>query len=498
MRVTVGQRLRAALRLLARTRRHELRAARSWLALAYGGLPPSRRLLRFARWTLDTLWRAIPNAAQWARYERRVSRTPVWLREPNPFENHPWRAAPAAQLPPQVEVVVIGAGLVGAAAAYHWSRLGQGHAVVLEMHAPAAGAGGRNAGVVTMGRYYYYVHDTVSRYLSRARRDLSRRHRDARAHRFAAAYVRAAYENHRAVRETIAREGIECDYVRRGWVWSTDADSAAKPAAAAAMGRAHGFHDWSALTPQEALQRGGIRGPFPAGYSAGAGTWNPARWIWGLFEVALRSPQVELYTRTRVLKLAAEGDGYRVVTDRGTLRARYVLNATESHTAALFPAFHGVIRAGQSQAAWGPSRGGSMRRGVALSSPQMFFGSAMEGTLVGSDMSLVPDREAGANRPSRFITSFVLAQMRRLFGIDSVVIRNEWSGTVGMTPDEYPVIGRMDDRGLYIVGGMAGSGSGVAFLGARHVICQMLGIAGPDYYPEELFSPRRFDSPPPG
>jgi hypothetical protein len=50
----------------------------------------------------------------------------------------------------------------------------------------------------------------------------------------------------------------------------------------------------------------------------------------------------------------------------------------------------------------------------------------------------------------------------------------------------------MDEKRLYMVGGMAGSGSGVAFNGGRHVVAKILGLDGPDHYPEKYFSPRRF------
>jgi glycine/D-amino acid oxidase-like deaminating enzyme len=70
--------------------------------------------------------------------------------------------------------------------------------------------------------------------------------------------------------------------------------------------------------------------------------------------------------------------------------------------------------------------------------------------------------------------------------------RNAGVVTMGMTPDEFPVIGLMDGKRLYIVDGLAGSGSGVSFLGARHVVRKILGKEDVDYYPEKYFSPMRF------
>ena len=47
---------------------------------------------------------------------------------------------------------VIGAGLVGAAAAYHWSKHGDKPLLVVEMNGVASGSAGRNEGLVVMGQ----------------------------------------------------------------------------------------------------------------------------------------------------------------------------------------------------------------------------------------------------------------------------------------------------------------------------------------------------------
>jgi glycine/D-amino acid oxidase-like deaminating enzyme len=104
----------------------------------------------------------------------------------------------------------------------------------------------------------------------------------------------------------------------------------------------------------------------------------------------------------------------------------------------------------------------------------------------------VRDKKAGSNQPSRFITEYVLTLLKGYFGLRQIRVASEWSGTVGYTPDEFPLVGLMDGKRLFMVGGMAGSGSAVSFNGARHVVCKILGIDRPDYYPEKYFSPRRF------
>ena len=364
--------------------------------------------------------------------------------------------------------------------------------VVLEMKDAASGSGGRNAGVVTMGRYYYYVHSTVLKNLEKSRPDLSEEKRVAYAHEFARPYVTAGVKSNQMIEETVKNEGIECDYVKKGWVWTTDEDSKDKPLAAQRMGEDTGFTDWIRISKEEAMEKAGIKTKYDAGHSQGTANWHPAKWIWGLFQVALKSQYVEFYSRTRVNEVRDAGEHYDIHTDRGLIKARYVINATESHTPSLFKEFHNILKAGQTQAAFGNSSGGTMQQGVAISSPQMFFSRTKDGILLGSDMSVVPDEEAGRNQPSRFITKYVSAFLKPLFGIKQMQVTNEWSGTVGMTPDEFPLIGLQDNRGLYIVGGMAGSGSGVSFLATQFIVFKILNIDCPDYYPEKYFSPKRF------
>jgi hypothetical protein len=90
--------------------------------------------------------------------------------------------------------------------------------------------------------------------------------------------------------------------------------------------------------------------------------------------------------------------------------------------------------------------------------------------MVGSDATRVPDHEAGRIQPSRFITKFLLGELRRYFGPSRYHVTHEWSGTVSYTPDEYPIVGVMDGHRQYIIGGMAGSGTGVSFNAARCVV----------------------------
>jgi glycine/D-amino acid oxidase-like deaminating enzyme len=158
--------------------------------------------------------------------------------------------------------------------------------------------------------------------------------------------------------------------------------------------------------------------------------------------------------------------------------------------------FHDRILPTQTQAASGDGGPTAMQPHVGISGTRGFFGKHGDKVMVGSDATRVPDLEAGRIQPSRFITKFLLGELRRYFGPSRYHITHEWSGTVSYTPDEYPIVGRMDGHRQYIIGGMAGSGTGVSFNAARCIVNRILGLTDePDDYPPEYFAPTRLLDP---
>ena len=222
----------------------------------------------------------------------------MWLKEPDPFDNHPFSTDSNARLPERVEVVVIGAGMVGSAAAYHWSKLAHASMLVLEKDGVASGSAGRNEGLVVMERDHDYVHHTVSAYLTRARHDLVHAESDRLAHEYAAAYCRAAYANGEMIAKTIQNEGIDCHYVRKGWVQASGPERLDQLDASMRM-ELKCFTDWTKITKGETFDRAGLRSETPSGFSIGAASWHPAKWVWGLMRIALESPHLLLFTRTK-------------------------------------------------------------------------------------------------------------------------------------------------------------------------------------------------------
>lgn len=493
--LTLAWRVRVFCELLLGLRKHDFRAARTWVNTMYPNVAWPARWLRFVRWALRQMWCEVPDVLRTATFAAPVSKTPLWLAERNPLENHPWAADSKAALPQQVAVLVVGAGFTGAAAAYHWARRAtsaQGKLAVLEMGEAASGSSGRNEGLVVMGRYCAMVYGTVLKHLGQVRGDLPTAAREQMARQFAVAYCRAAYRNGDLIEQTIRSEGYECGYARQGWVQARDPDQQAMLADSVRMALDTGTTDWTSIAPDEVERLTGMKVKHNAGFSIAAASFHPARWVWCLLGTALTSGKAAFYSRTKVLEIRLEGDEYLVRTSRGTIKARSVVNATESYTPLLHPQFHDRIRPTQTQAASGDGGPQSMKPHVGISGSRAFFGKHDGKVLIGSDSTRVPDREAGRIQPSRFITKFLLGEMRKYYGPYRYRVTHEWSGTVSYTPDEFPIVGLMDGRRQYIIGGMAGSGTAVSFNAARCIVNRILGLTDePDDYPPEYFSPTR-------
>ena len=494
----IFRRLKVALGLIFGLRKPDFQAAGTYVKKRYPDQSFVARWWRFLGWTLHQMFVSIPENLQHLKIDGPVSATPMWLLDDNPLANHPWTNDPAARLPERADTLIIGAGFTGAALAYHWSKKAPAGrlAVVLEMDDPASGSSGRNEGLVVMGRYFKMVRDTVLKSLGTVRSDLDNDQREQLSAQFATAYCRAAYRNADLIEKTIRCEGFDCDYARAGWIQGQEADKQESLQNSVKMALDSGFADWTQITPAEALEKSGMSLQHNAGFSLAAASWHPAKWVWCLLQAALRQPTVALFTRTRVAQVEDQGEHYLVHTGRGTIQARHLVYATESYTPRLLQQFHDAILPMHEQAASGDGGPGNMKPHIGISGSWFFAGRYGKRVLFGSGGSRLPDHEAGRNRPSRFLTKYIAGEMKQNFGAYRLHLKNEWSGTVGYTPDEFPIVGLVDGKRSYIIGGMCGSGSGVSFNGGRCIANRILNRTDEqDDYPAAYFAPSRLLEP---
>jgi glycine/D-amino acid oxidase-like deaminating enzyme len=465
----------------------------------FGKRPPLQQISDVVRWGSATVWSTIPTAQQWATVSPWVSRTPYWLRDGNPLAGHPWIEQPDSKLPETADVVVVGAGFGGASLAYHWASLAEGSLVVLEKDDPASGAAGRNGGFVAPAGWYpgYYVYHPLEKEIQRVRPDLAPSARLALVEAMADAYAFALAGSEEMIHETIMRENISCDYARKGWIFTTDSIGKSEMDSSLVLARERGWDGYVSLDPEEIQRATGIRTEISGSHMRGAGTWHPAKWVWSLFRLALERGDVQLFTRTPATQVVRDGQMYRVITPRGEIRARHVVSATEAHTQRAFGNFLAPYREfilpHRSQGGYAEGRPPEMVLGQGSSGPFTWFHPRENGFAFGSDTTPIPHEDVWLNNPSRMITLSSVAEAYRLWGLTPLTIYNEWTGSVALSPDNYPVIGSLDGHGAWICGAYAGAGSTCSFRGALRMINAVLGRDDElDAFPDEFFSPARF------
>lgn len=499
-RIPLHIRLRIGIGTISGLRIREYRSAVRFMNHRFAGELLFIRLVKLAVWGIKMCFIEIPNASPWFSFSRTVSRTSYWLKDGNPYENYPWSHGDIT-IPSNVEVVVVGAGFGGSCVAYHWSRMGSGKLLLLDQSFPASGAAGRNAGFLTAagGSYHgYYVYEPVRAYAATIRPELSDEQLDSIASGFSDTYLRALTESVKGIHHTINSNGIECDLKNRGGFIISDKEDASRVQRALDLGVELGWKGWRRIEAEEVEKETGIIGDNFAGFQEGTSTWNPAKWVWGLIEVALQNRDIELFTETKVVSVEPHVSGFIVTTNRGTIFAKKVVNATEANTSEVFGKFlpandYELIRTHKSQAMLASSVGAEIPNGKAICLPLGWFHGRSDEFLFGSDNHRVPASHANKNDPSRFVSMYMSALTTKTWAPQKFSVTREWTGCVGQAPDKFPVVGALTAPGVFMLGGFAGAGSAISYGAALEIVEQMIGSTRKDsLWNQDLFGINRF------
>jgi glycine/D-amino acid oxidase-like deaminating enzyme len=358
---------------------------------------------------------------------------------------------PAAPLPRSTDVVIIGGGYTGLAAARELARRGV-DATVLERYHLGWGASGRNGGFVLPG-YKPEIEE------------LAKMVGSDRARRMFQLTLKAI----QLLERLISDEGIECDFSRCGAL-----TLAAKPVHLPALEQSGRFlrdelgYETELLTREDMGHEIGSTRYHGALLDPGGCSLQPAKYVRGLGLAAERAG-ARLLEDTEVIRITKVSGGFEVGTNRGVVRARDVLAATNGYTPRALGALRRrVIPIGSYIIATAPLGDEVARqlipRARVLSDTKnllYYFRLSPDGRMVfGGRASFTP----ASPRRSAAILS---AGMREVFPqLAGTTIEYAWSGKVAYPMDHLPHAGRLG--GVHYSMGYCGHGVALAtYLGTR-------------------------------
>jgi len=377
-----------------------------------------------------------------------------------------WECTPrprlaVAPLPASVEVAVVGSGYTGLSAALEIARGGRS-VLVLDAEDAGWGCSTRNGGQISTSVKPGYD-------------ELARRYGGAAA----AGMLREGQSALAWIGDFVAREGIDCDFAVPGRFHAAHSPRAYERLARAVASQPKGLEVPAHVVPRSEQRRELGTEVYHGGvvYERHASV-DPARFHQGLLE-RVRSAGATVVGNCRVTAIGRDGDGHRLATAQGAVRARKVVVATNGYTGALTPWLRRrVIPIGSYIIATEPLAPAVMDR-------------VMPTNRVVSDSRKVvyyyrpsPDRRrilfggrvTGGETDPRHSGRLLRAELVRLFPeLAAVRVSHSWMGYVAYTFDTLAHVGCRD--GIHYAMGYCGSGVSMAsYLGMR-VGQQVLGKA---------------------
>jgi glycine/D-amino acid oxidase-like deaminating enzyme len=358
-------------------------------------------------------------------------------------------ALPVADLPASAAVVVVGAGVHGAAAAYWLARAGLAP-VVLDRTGPAAGASGHNGGICSTGTTDVYP-DAIARL----------GHADARA------IWALSAEGLALLQAIVAEESIACDLRVNGNLnfGLSEAALAGYRRSIAALA-ADGFH-------QELLDRDAAQelarmplGPEVLGakYNPHAATLHSARLVHGLLAAAARRG-ARLCWGAEATAISAGAAGVRVETARGAVSAGAAVVTVNAWSRGLLPFLQGVVTPVRGQAlATAPVPAAlPCAFGVAVTPTAEYGQQTADGSVVfGGCRAVAPGRDVDTldTAPTAEVQAALDTALPRIFpALAAVPVARRWGGPMAFTPDYTPVAGAAPELpGVWFSGGFSGHG----------------------------------------
>jgi glycine/D-amino acid oxidase-like deaminating enzyme len=384
----------------------------------------------------------------------------------------PGSLTPGDQLPGDIDadVAIVGAGFTGLWTAYYLVRRDPGvRIVVCEREIAGFGASGRNGGWCSA-----LFPASLAKLARMAGKDA------------AAAMQRAMYACVDEVGRVVTREGIDCHWAKGGTVMLARSSAQLERAQAEVEeAREFGFGeaDLRLLTAAHARSAVDATDVLGATYTPHCAAIHPARLARGLAEVVRRAG-VSLYEGTPVLEIAPG----RVLTPYGTVRARYVIRATEGYTPGL-PGLHRTIAPLYSLMVATEPLPDSVWDQIGLFSRPTFgdfrhliiYGQRTADGRLAFGGRGAPYHLGSAVNGSYDRVPAVFAALRRTLAelfpvLRGVAVTHRWGGPIGVPRDWCASVGLDPSSGLGWAGGYVGDGVSTTNLAGRTLADLVAGV----------------------
>jgi gamma-glutamylputrescine oxidase len=381
----------------------------------------------------------------------------------------------------ETDVAVVGGGITGTAVALWLARSGM-QVRVLEGRQIAAGASGRNGGLITgtTGEKYASL-------VARKGHDTARRLWTFHTHNAKLA---------EGVVAELVNAGWDCGYRHDGILGLAASEhELAEIIASAALLKQDG---WGA----EIVERGDLpqrlRATYYGGiYHAQAGELQPARFVSGLAFLAQNAGAI-FHDGSPVYEVVLNKDGVLLRTPCGDLRARVLVLATN----AWLPEIGRLLGATWLSRCITPTRGQVIATEpiderifpcpCSANEGYQYWRQLSDGRLVvggwrnQSFATETTTNETPGEEVQRHLDAFV----HETLDLKSVRVTHRWAGIMAFSADGLPLVGRLSGpQHCYISGGYTGHGNASA-LQAAYIISEL--VQGRTHPESDLFDPARF------
>jgi glycine/D-amino acid oxidase-like deaminating enzyme len=390
------------------------------------------------------------------------------------------------------DVAIVGAGFTGMWTAYYLRKADPGlRIVVCEREIAGFGASGRNGG---------WCSALFPASLAKLQRMTDRAS--------AIAMQRAMHETVDEVGRVAAAEGIDCHWAKGGTVMlARSALQLERAREEVSESREFGFaeEDLRLLTAGEARELAAATDIMGGTYTPHCAAIHPSRLARGLAEV-LRTAGIDLYEGTEVLQIQPG----RLVTRLGTVRARYVIRATEGYTPglrglrrAVAPVYSLMIATDRLPDAVWDQVGLASRPTFGDLRHLIIYGQRTADGRLAFGGRGAPYHLGSAVRPSFDRVPSVFAELRRTLAelfpvLGDVPVTHSWGGPIGIPRDWCASVGLDRNSGIGWAGGYVGDGVSTTNLAGRTladlvtgtdsdlVRLPWVGHKSPDWEPEPL------------